>query len=85
MMTISRAMCVFRLSRVRAAIIVAMLCALLPMISGCSALRIGYSTAPDLVYWWLDGYVDFNADQTTRVRAVIAQWFAWHRRAELPD
>ena len=53
--------------------------------SGCSALRIGYSTAPDLVYWWLDGYVDFSGGQTTRVRQSIAQWFAWNRRTQLPD
>ena len=53
--------------------------------SGCSALRIGYSTAPDLVYWWLDGYVDFSGGQTTRVRQAIAQWFTWNRRTQLPD
>ena len=55
------------------------------MLSGCSALRIGYSTAPDLVYWWLDGYVDFTSDQTPRVREALKQWFAWHRRTQLPD
>lgn len=53
--------------------------------SGCSALRIGYSTAPDLVYWWLDGYVDFDGGQTPRVREAIAQWFAWNRRVQVPD
>jgi hypothetical protein len=55
------------------------------LVSGCSALRIGYSQAPDLVYWWLDGYIDFNSAQTPRVRAALAQWFAWHRRTQLPD
>ena len=55
------------------------------LVSGCSALRIGYSTAPDLVYWWLDRYVDFDGAQTTRVRDAIAQWFAWHRRDQLPE
>lgn len=48
-------------------------------------MRVGYSTAPDLVYWWLDGYVDFDANQTPRVRDAINQWFAWHRRTQLPD
>ena len=65
--------------------IIAALCALLALLSGCSALRIGYSTAPDLVYWWLDGYADFNKAQTPRVREALAQWFAWHRRTQLPD
>jgi hypothetical protein len=55
------------------------------LVSGCSALRIGYSQAPDLVYWWLDGYIDFNSAQTPRVRAALTQWFTWHRRTQLPD
>jgi hypothetical protein len=57
----------------------------LTLLGGCSALRIGYATAPDLVYWWLDGYIDFNDTQTTRAREAIKQWFAWHRRTQLPD
>ena len=53
--------------------------------SGCSALRIGYSQAADLAYWWLDGYADFDAEQTRRIREALAQWFAWHRKTQLPD
>jgi len=55
------------------------------VLSGCSALRIAYGTAPDLVYWWVDGYVDFTNDQTPRAREAVKQWFAWHRRTQLPD
>ena len=62
-----------------------MLCGVLTLLSGCSALRIGYSQAPDLVYWWLDGYIDFSNAQTPRVREALGQWFAWHRRTQLPD
>ena len=62
-----------------------MLCGALTLVSGCSALRIGYGTAPDLAYWWLDRYVDFDGAQTARVRDAIAQWFAWHRREQLPE
>jgi len=65
--------------------IIAALCGVLALTSGCSALRIGYGTAPDLVYWWLDRYVDFSGAQTPRVRQALAQWFAWHRRTQLPD
>jgi hypothetical protein len=75
---------VFRSFGLRALIIVA-LCGLLGLASGCSALRIAYGTAPDLVYWWLDRYVDFDAGQTPRVREAIKQWFAWNRRTQLPD
>ncbi len=55
------------------------------MLSGCSALRIGYSQAADLAYWWLDGYADFDSEQTRRLREALAQWFAWHRKTQLPD
>jgi hypothetical protein len=48
-------------------------------------LRIGYGTAPNLVYWWLDGYVDFSPEQSVRARQAIAQWFAWNRRTQVPD
>jgi len=70
-------------SRFRCAIIVALGLAL-ALLGGCSALRLGYNTAPDVTYWWLDGYADFNEAQAPRVREGIAQWFAWHRRTQLP-
>jgi hypothetical protein len=55
--------------------------ALLP---ACSAIKIAYNQAPDLTYWWLDGYVDFNEQQTPKVRDEIAKLFAWHRASQLP-
>jgi hypothetical protein len=61
------------------------LCALLALLPGCSMLRVGYGQAPDLVYWWLDGYADFNDLQTPRVRDALAQWFAWNRKTQLGD
>lgn len=54
------------------------------LLSGCSAVRLGYNHAPDLAYWWLDGYVDFEGDQSERVREALDDWFQWHRRVELP-
>lgn len=62
--------------------IIGLLLALL--LSGCSALRLGYSQAPELAYWWLDSYFDFTEAQTTRVRADLAALHAWHRSNELP-
>jgi hypothetical protein len=58
---------------------------LLTLLAACSALRIGYSQAPELLYWYLDGYVDFDAAQTPRVRDALSQWLAWHRQTQLPD
>lgn len=55
------------------------------LLSGCSALRIGYNQAPLLSYWWLDAYADFDSTQSKHVREALAQWFRWHRSAELPE
>ncbi len=55
------------------------------LLSACSALRLGYSQAPELAYWWLDGYVDFNKSQTPKVREALTSWFKWNRSTQLPD
>lgn len=55
------------------------------LLSGCGAMRLAYNQAPDLSYWWLDKYIDFNDAQTPRVRDAIAGWFRWNRRTQLPD
>ncbi len=54
-------------------------------LSACSALRLGYGQAPQLAYWWLDGYADFTSEQAPRVKAALGQWFAWHRATQLGD
>ncbi|RYF33019.1 MAG: hypothetical protein EOO26_09585 [Comamonadaceae bacterium] len=54
-------------------------------LAGCSAIKLGYNNLPDLAYWWLDGYVDFNDAQTPRVRDDLASLLAWHRQTELPQ
>lgn len=53
-------------------------------LSGCSAVRLGYTNLPTLSYWWLDGYVDFDDSQAPQVRSALAQLQAWHRTEELP-
>jgi hypothetical protein len=53
--------------------------------AGCSALRLGYAAAPDVVFWWFDAYVDFDEAQSPRAREAVVDWFAWHRRTQLPD
>ena len=66
-------------------LIIAVVCTWMALLSGCSMVRLGYNQAPDLAYWWLDAYVDFNDTQTPRVRDALSQWFAWNRRTQLPD
>ncbi len=55
------------------------------VLAGCSMLRLAYDQAPSLVYFWIDGYVDVNGEQTPPLREAIDHWFAWHRRTQLGD
>jgi hypothetical protein len=54
------------------------------LLSGCGATRLGYNNATSLSYWYLDGYFDFDATQTTRVKKDLDTVHAWHRKNELP-
>jgi hypothetical protein len=55
------------------------------VLAGCGAVRFGYNQGPELAYWWLDRYVDFSESQTPVVKDALSDWFAWHRRTQLPD
>jgi hypothetical protein len=54
------------------------------VLAGCSMVRIGYSQAPTLAYWWIDGYLDLDGAQSARLREELDHFFDWHRRQELP-
>ena len=54
------------------------------LIAGCSAVRLGYNTAPTLGYWWLDSYFDFDGEQSLRIRTDLQAVQDWHRKEELP-
>ena len=55
------------------------------LLTACSTLRVGYNTGPQLAWWWIDGYVDFNNEQAPRVKESLAQWFSWTRETQLPE
>jgi hypothetical protein len=57
----------------------------LTLLAACSTLRIGYSQADTLAYWWLDRSLDFTPVQTTQVRQALIQWQTWHRTRQLPE
>ena len=61
------------------------LLALAALLSACSAIKLGYNNIDDVAYWWLDGYVDFGDEQSTRVREDLARLHRWHRAQELPQ
>ena len=58
---------------------------LLLALTGCSAVRLGYSNGAQLAWWWLDGYVDFSREQAPLAKQGIERWFEWHRSTQLPD
>ncbi|MFZ4649488.1 MAG: DUF6279 family lipoprotein [Rubrivivax sp.] len=64
---------------------VAIIGAVLLALGACSAVRLGYEQGPLLARWWLDRYLDFDAEQQPLVRQGLTQWFAWHRATQLED
>ena len=58
--------------------------ALAGVLVACSAIKVVYSQAPELAYWYLDGYVDFNGAQSLQVKAGLSKVQAWHRQTQLP-
>jgi hypothetical protein len=70
-------------SGIRSAIIAVLVVAL--GLTGCSAVRLVYNQAPELAFWYIDGYFDLDDPQTPLVRNAVATWFGWHRRTQLPD
>lgn len=54
------------------------------VLNACSAIKIAYNQAPELAYWYLDGYVDFNGNQMVQVKDELARLQAWHRQSQLP-
>ncbi len=54
------------------------------LLQACSAVKIAYNQAHELAYWHLDGYVDFNANQSLLLKEELAKLQAWHRKTQLP-
>lgn len=53
-------------------------------LGACSALKLGYGSLPQVTYWWVDGFVDFDEAQEAQVRQELAGLHEWHRQQELP-
>jgi len=58
---------------------------LVVFLSGCSMARLGYNNGETVSYFWLNGYIGFDADQKPWVKKELAGLFAWHRRTQLPE
>lgn len=54
------------------------------LLQGCSAIKLAYNNAPELAYWWIDGYADLDDAQSLKVREELGRLHLWHRANELP-
>ena len=54
------------------------------LLQACSAVKLAYNQAPELAYWYLDGYVDFSSEQSAQVKDDLNRLQTWHRQTQLP-
>ena len=60
------------------------LLALALLLSACSAVRLSYNQSPELAYWYMDSYVDFNEAQSHQIKTDLNRLQTWHRQTQLP-
>ena len=60
-----------------------LICALL--LGSCRVLESLYENSPQLLFWWLDSYLDFKDDQTPVVKEELKALQKWHRETQLPQ
>ena len=56
---------------------------LLICFQGCTLIQTTYNQAPEITYWWLDGYVNINSKQKPGLIEDLAQIHHWHRTTQL--
>jgi hypothetical protein len=56
----------------------------LVVLSGCSAIRIGYNQADTILIWMADDYFDFDTAQKQDFSTRITRLLKWHRQEQLP-
>jgi hypothetical protein len=57
----------------------------LPLVGlgGCSSITLAYNNGPQLLWWWIDGYLDFSRERTPAVKQAIDGLFDWHRSSQI--
>ena len=53
-------------------------------VSACSSTTYVYNRLDFLLPWYMDDYVDLNAEQETYLDNLLVPFLAWHRAQELP-
>jgi hypothetical protein len=54
-------------------------------LSGCSTIKLAYNNSDDLLYWWVDSYLDLQDGQKQFTRDALSDLHRWHRQQQLPD
>ena len=54
-------------------------------LQGCSAVKLAYNQAPQLVYWRLNNYFNLTEAQADRLRSELGDLHQWHRDQMLPQ
>jgi hypothetical protein len=58
--------------------------ALVGVLQGCSTIKLGYTNAQHLAYWWINDYLALTDAQAPQVRESLARLHQWHSSQELP-
>lgn len=56
----------------------------LVVLSGCTALQLGYNNADTLIHWRAGKYFGFEGEQKAELERRVKRFLAWHRKTELP-
>ncbi len=59
--------------------------AALLVLSGCSAVQLGYRNADTFLRWQANSYLDFEGAESEELDQRIASFLAWHRGKALPQ
>jgi hypothetical protein len=54
-------------------------------LAGCSTIKVVYNNSDDLLYWWVDAYVDLQDGQKQLTRDTLTELQRWHRQQQLPE
>jgi hypothetical protein len=54
-------------------------------LAGCSTIKVAYNNSDELLYWWVDSYVDLQDGQKQLTRDTLTELQRWHRQQQLPE
>lgn len=55
------------------------------LLSGCTALQLGYNNADTVIHWRAGRYFGFEGEQKADFERRVQRFLGWHRKTELPQ